>query len=107
MQRYAIDEPAHQRLAPDPQQLRSDMQAARLDQGAALAAKQMARWDIRPPRHAIDPAQHGIDLALFAAKPAALDSREHVPLQQDAFGPARRQDSGVVFGHPHAWLMRR
>ena len=93
-------------LPAGPQQLRADIEIARQRQRAALAGEQMARERIRPPRHLIEPAQHRVDLAGIVAKAAALDGREHVALQQHAFGPARRQNGGVVF-RASSWCLRR
>src|SRR6202040_1148013 len=61
----------------------------------------MARRNGGPPRHLIEPAQHRVDFARFAAKAAALDGREHVALQQHAFGPLRRKRRCVVPGQTH------
>jgi hypothetical protein len=46
----------------------------------------------------IEPAQHRIDFTVSIAETAALDGRKHVALQQDAFGPTRRQNRGVIPG---------
>src|SRR4051794_1720557 len=108
MQRYAIDKAAHQRLAPRPQQFRPDIQVPRLCKGTTLAFEQMARRDKGPPRYVIEAPQYGIDLVnprLIAAKAATLDRGKHVPLQQHALGPSRRQDGGVLFGQFHGLLM--
>jgi hypothetical protein len=104
MQCHAIDETAHQRLAAGPQQFRPDMQIIRQRQRVALAREQGARREIGPPWHLIEPTQHRIDLACLAAKAAAFDRGEHVALQQDAFGPSRRQCRGVVFRQTHEML---
>src|SRR5467141_1220898 len=80
------------------------MKIARQLQRAALARKQMARRDKGPPRHLIEPAQHGIDFAAVQTKPAALDGGKHVALQQYAFDPLRRQNSGVIPGQTHETL---
>src|ERR1700720_4650498 len=61
----------------------------------------MARRNGGPARHLIEPAQHRVDFARFAAKAAALDGREHVALQQHAFGPLRRERRCVVLGQTH------
>ena len=101
MQRDAVDETAHQRLPAGPQQLRPDVEIARQRQRVALAGEQMAGERIGPGRHLIEPAQHRVDLAGIVAETAAFDGREHVALQQHAFGPARRQNGGIVFGQAH------
>jgi hypothetical protein len=82
--------PAHSSFGPD-------VEIARQRQRAALAGEQMAGERIGPQRHLIEPAQHRVHLAGIVAKPAAFDGREHVALQQHAFGPSRRQSGGVVF----------
>ena len=101
MQRDAVDEAAHQRLPAGPEQFRADVEIARQRQRAALAGEQMAGERIGPRRHLIEPAQHRVNLAGILAKAAAFDGREHVALQQHAFGPSRRQNGGVVFGQAH------
>jgi len=73
-------------------------------QRTALAREQMARDDVGPPRRLIEPAQHRIDFAVAPAKAAALDRGKHVAFQQNAFGPLRRQNGGVVFGQTHEGL---
>ena len=107
VQRYTINKPAHQRLTSGPKKFRPDIQAVRPCERATLARKQMARRNQRPPWHVIEPAQHRIDLAVITAKPAALDSGEHVALEQHAFAPSRRKNGGVVAWQAHGLLMPR
>ena len=51
---------------------------------------------------------HGVDFAagcaIDLAKAAALDGRKNVALEQDAFGPSRRQHGGIVLGQAHDGL---
>ena len=106
MQGYAVDEAAHQRPPAAPQQLWPDVEIARQRQRAALPREQMARQQIRPPRHFIEASQHGIDFTRVATKPAALDGRKYVALEQHAVGPACREVCGVVLWQAHGTLTR-